>query len=73
MKEALWAVCAVARCLFLTFVCSAISLEHKIIAELEKNLPIRRHPSLTSLNGRGVAFAAYRRHAAMFPNTSWAC
>jgi hypothetical protein len=65
----MWIVCIVAWCLFLTFICSALFLEQKIIADVEKDLPIERRPSLTSLNGRAVALAAYRKHAALFPSS----
>jgi hypothetical protein len=65
----MWAVCILVWCLFLTFICSALFLEQKIIAEVEKDMPIQRRPSLTSLNGRAVAFAAYRKHAAIFPQS----
>jgi hypothetical protein len=65
----MWAVCILAWCLFLTFICGALFLEQKIIAQVEKDLPIERRPSLISLNGRAVAFAAYRKHAAMLPNS----
>jgi hypothetical protein len=67
--KGMWAICVLVWCLFLTFICSALFLDQKIIAEVEMDLPIERRPSRTSLNGRGVAFAAYRKHAAMFPNS----
>ncbi len=65
----MWAICLLAWCLFLTFTCSSLFLDQKIIAEVEKGLPMERRPSLTSLNGRGVAFAAYRKHAKLYPTS----
>src|SRR5689334_4538948 len=62
----MWAVCIFAWSLFLTFICSALFLDQKIIAEVEKDFPIDQRPSLFWWNGRAVARAAYRKHAAMF-------
>jgi hypothetical protein len=65
----MWAVCILAWCLFLIFICGGLFLDQKIIAEVEKDLSIDQRPSLISLNGRAVARAAYRKHAALFPNS----
>jgi hypothetical protein len=65
----MWAICLLAWCLFLASISSALFLDQKIIAGIEKDLPIERRPSLISLNGRAVARTAYRKHAAIFPNS----
>jgi len=65
----MWAVCILAWCLFVACLCSALWLEEKIIAEVEQGIPIDQRPSVTSLNGRAVASAARKQHAAMFPQS----
>jgi len=45
-------------------------LGENIIAEVERDLPFDRRPSLIYWwNGKAVARAAYRKHAALFPNS----
>ena len=61
--------CILAWCLLLASVCTALVLWEEIIDEVERDLPFDRRPSLISWNGKAVALAAYKKHAALFPDS----
>ena len=65
----MWAICVVAWCIFLLCVCTAITLEQKVIEEAEKDLPFNKRLSWTTLNGRRVAGESFKRHKLLFPHS----
>lgn len=65
----MWLICILVWCIFLTCVLTAISLEQKIIAEVEQDLPVSLRPSCNRLNGRAVATEARMQHALKFPHS----